>query len=394
MNDAVHAAIRRFPLLGRPRPARPPLSNRIQEISDAVLIAERKGQDGFADAAHALNKAALIASDCGLPHLAEQLCWQHIHAYRSLDRPLTVVEARYLLEPVLNLARLQIRADHGNAAIHLLEAMYKAISRRENLTVDDQALPTADLAGDHHERRHLREWVWLQLVSEGVRALALAHRWPDAAEHARSHNGIGAHLMEGRQAAIITAVLDDDLRQARRLLTDSTLTQPWELEIAACLQLMCSHPGRASHERHLDVALARYRARKSVSGYASYRARLGLTIVTLAHQTRADTAINLLRHVADEAIASDDGYAARDALNIREPINGINPIQHRRLTAIHAASGLARRTSPYLDPHRLESTTTRAAGVLNLALAAAHGPWAGSSRPSAPAAPPAPTRAR
>lgn len=107
-----------------------------------------------------------------------------------------------MLEPVLNLARLQIRADHGTAALQLLEAMHQAITQRCDLTVDDQILPTANLVGEPHDRRQLREWVWLQLIGEGVRALALANRWKDAAEHARRHNGIGVHLIEGRQATI------------------------------------------------------------------------------------------------------------------------------------------------------------------------------------------------
>ena len=42
--------------------------------------------DGMADAAHALNKAALVASDCGMPYLATDLCWQHINAYRRVNR--------------------------------------------------------------------------------------------------------------------------------------------------------------------------------------------------------------------------------------------------------------------------------------------------------------------
>jgi hypothetical protein len=35
----------------------------------------------MADAAHALNEAALIACDSGTTDVAERLCWQHIDAY-------------------------------------------------------------------------------------------------------------------------------------------------------------------------------------------------------------------------------------------------------------------------------------------------------------------------
>ena len=71
----------------------------------------------MAHATHTLNKAALVASDCGMADLARQLCWQHIDTYRRIQRPLTIIEALYMLEPVLNLARLDIRAEHGTTAL-------------------------------------------------------------------------------------------------------------------------------------------------------------------------------------------------------------------------------------------------------------------------------------
>ena len=184
-------AVRRFPLLGRPRPDCPALPLRIQEIADAVDTARQKADNAMTHAAHALNKAALIASDSGMTDLARQLCWQHIGTYRRVGRSLTILEARYLLEPVLNLARLQIRTDQGTAALRLLESMFQAVTRHRNLVVADQTLPLAHLVGDQQDRRQLRQWVWLQLVGEGVRALTLACRWKDAAEHARRLNGIG-----------------------------------------------------------------------------------------------------------------------------------------------------------------------------------------------------------
>jgi hypothetical protein len=167
------AAVRRFPLLGRPRPDCPALPARIQEIADAVDTTRHKADHGMADAAHALNKAALIASDAGMTDLARRLCWQHIDAYRHAGRPLTVLEARYLLEPVLNLARLQIRTDRGTAALRLLESMYYAVTRRCDLVVADQTVPLATLVGEPAERRQLRQWVWLQLIGEGIRALGI-----------------------------------------------------------------------------------------------------------------------------------------------------------------------------------------------------------------------------
>src|SRR5690348_3943150 len=90
--STLHTAVRRFPLLGRPRPACPALTDRVAEIARTAATAQEQGTDGMSETAHTLNKAALIASDCGLPHLARTWCWQHINLYRQLDR-LTVLQA-------------------------------------------------------------------------------------------------------------------------------------------------------------------------------------------------------------------------------------------------------------------------------------------------------------
>lgn len=372
MNHTALAA-RRFPLLGRPRPHCPPLPLRIQEITDAVDTATRKAEHGLHDAAHALNKAALVASDSGMTDLAEHLCWQHINAYRHLLRPLTILEARYMLEPVLNLARLHLRAQQGTLALTLLNAMYKAVTERGDLTVGHHLLPTSHLTGEHQERRQLREWVWLQLIGEGIRALALANRWNDAAEHARAHNGIGAHLMEGRQAAIIAHCLNDDHAYGRALLDQSTPTEPWEQDVAACLRIMCAQPTNPDSAHYVTATVTRLTARLSPSpGYASYNARLGLTIATLAASTSNTLATTLLREVAERAIASQDGYAARDVLGHREPASGITPYQRETLhqRAVDAGLGIGTIPDPYLQ--HLTSASRDAVAVLRIALASAN----------------------
>jgi hypothetical protein len=294
--------------------------------------------------------------------------------YRHVGRPLTVFEARYLLEPVLNLARLQIRTDQGNTALRLLESMFQAVTRRSDLVVADQTLPLAHLGGNQQDRGQLRQWVWLQLVGEGVRALALASRWKDAAEHARQFNGIGDHLMEGRQAAIIAHCVHGNLAQALVLLAQSTTTEPWEQEVAACLQMMCTEPSDELMVATVTVpivtaAVTRYAGRPRTAGCASYHARLGLTIATLANNVSPDLATELLGLVAHDSIDSADGYAARDVLGFREPINGITNNQRSDLSRLAAESGLGVGTLPQPILQRLTAATDEAATVLESALA-------------------------
>jgi hypothetical protein len=214
-STTLGAAVRRFPLLGRPWPSCPSLPDRVQEIVDIAHVAGHDDADGLADGASVLNKAALIASDCGLPDLAHDLCWQHIDLYRVADRSLTVLQARHMLGPVLNLARLQLRASDGEQALRLLTAMFQALRTSTDLVVDGRTLPLTDLVGTRAEPHKLREWVWLHLIGDGVRALVLAGRWDDAVAHAHAHRGVGLHLMEGRQAMTVAHCANADLAGAR-----------------------------------------------------------------------------------------------------------------------------------------------------------------------------------
>jgi hypothetical protein len=361
------AAIRRFPLLGRPRPDCPPLPQRITEIIDLTNVAGQKVDRGIDEAAHAFNKAALIASDAGMTDLAHDLCRQHIDAYCNVDRPLTFFEARYMLEPVINLARLQIRADHGEPAVLLLKAVYEAVTKRTDLEIADRTLPTADLVGEPAERRKLLQWLWLQLLGDGIRALAMANRWTDAADHARAYNGIGNHLMEGRQALIVAECALGNLAEGRKILNHTLLTQPWEQQVASCLQLLCATPD-TDPENLLANAMRRLATPPPTTNYASYHARVGLTLSILTNGIRPEAAPRLLHRTARLAINSTDGYAARDMLSFRDPIEGISARQTSELTRIaqHAGLGIGELPEPALQS--IARVADAAGKVLEIAL--------------------------
>jgi hypothetical protein len=309
------AALRYFPLLGRPKPPCPPLQTRVAEITDLAHAAARaEGTDQMTLAATALNKAALIASDCGLPELATELCWHHINVYRAAAQPLTAPAGAYLLEPVLNLARLAIRAQQTDQALNLLEDMYRAVTQRTDLVIDGQTLPLADLTGTTQDRRALRRWAWLACLNDGIRALAAQQSWPQAAEHAQRHNGVGLHLMEGRQAVIIALYTQGEHAAAQATLAKSTLTEPWEQLVAACLRLACAQGTNPSDTSSNREVLDKFHTYRPNAGYIPFYTRLGLTIIALISHLDETTAAKVLSRIAESACTAADGYAAREVL--------------------------------------------------------------------------------
>ncbi|MEU8216760.1 hypothetical protein AB0C47_13420 [Micromonospora taraxaci] len=364
--SAIRSVVRRFPLLGRPRPACPALSERVTEVAEIAAAAGAQGESAMAEAAHALNMAALIASDCGLPDLARQWCWKHINVYRRLDT-LTALQASYLLEPVLNLARLQIRAHDGQPALHLLHAMHEAVTAGTTLLIDGHALPLTNLTGTREELGKLRQWTWLQYLSEGIRIHALSGRWDDAATHANSLNGIGQHLMDGRQAAIIAQLLGGKAEAAAAILDDSTISQPWEQQVRSCLAVMCTAPGPDNPRMSTMVEL--FLAHEPVPGYAVYRARWGLTVATLASAHHEPTAQHVLDQVAAEVLEAHDGYAAREvfghrtAMQIKDPLNqGLS----RTVTAAQLGVGTTSETTLRTLHHEVQRAESVLADALDV----------------------------
>jgi hypothetical protein len=368
MNPATMTAVRRFPLLGRPRPACPALAERVQEVADTAHAAGKDGVDRLAEGAHALNKAALIASDCGLPDVARALCWKHIDLYRTADCPLTVLQARYMLEPVLNLARLQIRASDGDQALQLLTAMFQAVRSNTDLVVDGHTLPLTDLTGTRQEHHKLHEWVWLHLIGDGIRALALAGRWDDAVTHAHAHRGVGLHLMEGRQATIAASCVNGDLTAARAALEESTPEHPWELQVASCLKVMCTDPESPSAYHNVTAMIEQFVEQQPLPGYAFFRAQLGLTVTTLASSTDSNAASRVFAQVTDEVIKSGDGYAAREVLRYPGTQASATGEQHAALTDLLDASGLGSGTLPESLRRSLFDSTQAAAQALSVSL--------------------------
>ncbi|WP_199199046.1 hypothetical protein [Amycolatopsis sp. CA-128772] len=209
---------------------------------------------------------------------------------------------------------------------------------------------------------------WLHLIGEGVRALVLAGRWNDAVAHAHAHRGIGVHLMDGRQATIVAHCLNPNLAAARASLAESTPEQPWELQVASCLTVMCANPDSTSRRDAIAAMIMRFVERPPMPGYAFFRAQLGLTVATLADTVDSDAASRVFTQVVGEVIESEDGYAAREVLRYRDIPAEVTEEQHAVLTHLMNASGLGIGTLPEPLRQSLLDSTRVAAQVLRVSL--------------------------
>jgi hypothetical protein len=191
--------------------------------------------------------------------------------------------------------------------------------------------------GARADLRQLHQWVWLQYLTEGIRVLALAGRWNDAVTHATSLNGVGLHLMDGRQATVIAHLLNGEAGEARNVMGETASTQPWEQQVEACLVVLCAEPHHVS--ARVSTMIEHFVGTGPVPGYAVFRARLGITVAKLADVHGTDEAEHVFGLTASEAISSRDGYAAREVLNHRTGLE-LHVSQLRTLSRIVKASGL------------------------------------------------------
>lgn len=299
MNPTV---ARRFPLIARPRPACTPLTQRVSDLQERANLAH-KHRD-VASATAVFNLAALLASDCGLPDLAR--AWCHRLAAIALAHD---SDPQHALEPIVNLARLHIRAGDGPAAWTLLETLFQAIDTRTDITIDGLTVPAALLTDTPEAHLKARTWLWTVLLGTGAHALATAGRWDEASHRLSQYKGVGARMLDGRQVTVIAHAMAGRNQQARAMLGATQPGEPWENAVTACLSLYVPADDPADL---VTAALTAYHALgPAESGLAAFHIRLGLTLIDAldsSYPALAQIAANLIRH------AANDGYAARDLL--------------------------------------------------------------------------------
>lgn len=354
-----------FPLVPRPRPPGQQLADRVDMITqDAALARDGIGQEALDAASRVYNGAALITSDTGQQELARAWCWEHAEHYLA-RLPLNGTMAQRALEPVVNLARLRIRAGDGEKAFAMLTALHEGVRTGQAIVVDGRALPLDHLTAteaDHHE---LHRWMWTILLGDGLRALTSAGRWEEAADQAQRHGGVGDRLFDGRQTLIISHLLPGRAEHALTLVEGSVVQEPWEQALRAVLNLWCR--AELSEKTSLEVEDLRECVSKALDANRPlFSTRLGLAALHLLHRVGAETAV-LTSMLTAIVLRAEDGYAARELLTSWQS----TAAQNRDLARVLDASGLTEDGLPSRLHEQLTNAVTRAADRLDAAFSSA-----------------------
>ncbi|MFF0740504.1 hypothetical protein ACFYVL_08880 [Streptomyces sp. NPDC004111] len=300
----------RFPLVARFRPACLPLPERVQSLITLAETAAHQADQGLASAV--FNQSALIASDVDLPDLAREMCRQHADAY--LHRcPLPAMSAIRGLEPLVNLARLQIRAGHGDDGRSHLLALFDAVSSGRSVRLDNITVP-ADLTRTAEDRQEVRAWLWRVLLADGTRTLTTEGRWIEALAHIEEHHGIGNRMLDGRQVAVIAALVSNDSDRAADLLKSTAPGDPWEQTVTDCLTALCQRTVGKPTSPALEALTGMYANLQCDRGMTVFGTRLGLAILDLTGPADGHLAHRIVDKLHQRTIALRDGYAARESL--------------------------------------------------------------------------------
>ncbi|MFD4347398.1 hypothetical protein ACFWQ6_21500 [Streptomyces coelicoflavus] len=300
----------RFPLVARWRPPCLPLPERVRSLVELAGTAVERSDQGLASAA--CNQAALIASDVGLPDLARELCRRHAAAYLHAC-PLPGMSAIRALEPVVNLARLQIRTGRADEGRRRLLDLYAAVEAGAATRFDRVAVPSGLTATDE-DRREVRAWLWRVLLADGTRTLTATGRWSEAEAHIEAHCGVGSRMLDGRQTAVLAALAVGDSVRADVLLAETAPGDPWEQAVAACLTVLCRRVARQPVDRHVADLVTTYTGRETEPGMTVFDIRLGLTVLDAIGSAKTPAARRIVDDLHRRTTNARDGYAARETL--------------------------------------------------------------------------------
>ncbi|MBT2396237.1 hypothetical protein [Streptomyces sp. ISL-100] len=302
---------RRFPLVARPRPSCLSLPQRIQDLTALANSAAAHGD--LSKASTVYNQAALIASDIGDTATARTWCRQHAAVYLDAA-PLEAADAIRALEPVVNLVRLQMRTGNTDVGHQQLESLFNAVAAGRSAHLDGVTVP-AGLVSTERDRREVTTWLRAVVLADGTRALTSAGRWGEALSHVQRHRGLGRRMLDGRQVAVLAALLDADTAHANHLLTHTEAGDVWEAAVTDCLTVLCLRSSDLGWRRPLHNLVDAYLTLPDREGLTAFRSRLGLVVLDLLSSPEDSVAQQVVTDLCHHAARTGDGYAARDVLS-------------------------------------------------------------------------------
>ncbi|MFJ9822291.1 hypothetical protein ACIRU3_45155 [Streptomyces sp. NPDC101151] len=333
---------RRFPLVARFRPACQPLPARVRALAELADRATRQGEQGLASTV--FNQAALLASDLDLPEQARSMCHRHAEAYLRCC-PLRAMSAIRGLEPLVNLARLQIRAGQTDDGRQRLLGLYESVGAGRAAVFEGITVPNG-LTRASEDRREVHAWLWRVVLADGTRTLTTMGRWPEALAHIEQHRGVGTRMLDGRQVAIVSALTAGDTGRAAKLLEETAPGDSWEQPVTACLKVLCRRHAGQPLDDCLTELVSTYLNHESEPGTTVFDTRLGLTVLDAIDSSEHPGARPLVDDLARRALEAQNGYAARELLTHRLFTTVAAARQVRDCTALVRSCGLGGRTLP------------------------------------------------
>ncbi|MFF7982868.1 hypothetical protein ACFZDK_27740 [Streptomyces sp. NPDC007901] len=305
--DPNGSTARRFPLIARFRPACLPLPDRVRSVTELAARAMEQRDQGLASTV--FNQTALIASDLGLPELARAMCHRHAAAYLNAC-PLPAMGAIRALEPLVNLARLQIRAGRTDEGRQRLLDLYEAVGSATAVSFEGITVP-ADLTDTEDDRQEVRAWLWRVVLADGTRSLTTTGRWFEALAHIERHKGVGTRMLDGRQVAVIAALTSGQIGRADELLAATAPRERWEQAVSACLKTLC----RRETGQPVDDSLTNmYLNHEAKAGMTVFDIRLGLTVLDAVGSAEHPAARLHIDELVRRTTEARNGYAARELL--------------------------------------------------------------------------------
>ncbi|WP_243710845.1 thiopeptide-type bacteriocin biosynthesis protein [Actinomadura sp. KC216] len=343
--DLTHIA-GRFPLIIQSRPRATSLQDRLRQVSNTASTCHRpaKAEERIDLACTAWNLAALIASDCALTDLAIELCEQQFQIFQSAW-PLSGRTAIAALQPIVNLARLDLRARNPERAYQTLHRLQVAVQHGGDVDVHGTPISFDGFTTSTAARAHVSPWLRTVLREDGTRALVAARQWQRAARNATEHAMPGEGIDEATQMTIISQALNGDFDAAQSTIPTANLSTPWDQATAHCLRVFVDIASGRPDPSILPSLLitARHTVQRPDRKRAMTQTRLGLAAVDLAAELDPAQSDLLYTEVAQAASRSGDAFAAREVLKHPNK-EGLSSAQGTALTALveRAAFGRGR----------------------------------------------------